>query len=716
MVSEDLWEILDGFVAESLDNLDDNEIRIGRLGEEDNAEDLKALFRVFHTLKGLSGFFELKAINKVTHEAETLLDIFRSDPKPVSQDTIDMLYMVFDFLHSAIEFVGKSRSDDEFHEKSVSLLEQLTRTQNEFTSDSGAAKQPRKPSLPEPDDRASALAKEAMQQLDILAAEPYTLSHAKNLTAILADMKNDTRILDNNEMLEIIDSSVMILESIADNSLPAEESTLDIIKSDLHILQAFIAEHNNDGEEENLQSATAPAQSDPARPEPAAADNPGENGESPVEKTEQADSAAAKEEHKNGAATTEIAAKTAPVNGKESHPVQKALERKDVRVSTDKLNRLFDLVGEIITTEAMVVNSRDLAGLDLPNFSISANMLNKLTRELQSITMAMRMIPLDGLFNKMIRMVRDISRKFDKKIEINVYGQETEMDKNVIEEISDPLVHIIRNSIDHGIEKKEKREETGKNETGRINLGASYQGNEIHIVIEDDGAGLNRGRIIEKGIERGLVTGNPDDLSDKEVWQMIFEPGLSTAKQVTDISGRGVGMDVVKKNIEKLRGSIDIESAEGRGTRITLRIPLTLAIMDSMIVRVGKSKYAIPILSVHESFQPVREEITRTMDGISMVRVRKDLYPVVRLHEVMRVKPDSENLEKGILIMVSSGSKKVCLLVDEILDQQQTVVKPLSEYIGDVRGVTGCMVMADGKIGLILDVDSLIEKAENFVG
>ncbi len=491
-------------------------------------------------------------------------------------------------------------------------------------------------------------------------------------------------------MNDVIMSISTILESVVDGDISAS-AIIHVIRSDIKILTSFIRA--------NLVKDEIPILKE-VKVEP----------KTPTEKPKEVSLEAAQDK-----AETKTMKEFIKPQEQEKQTAPGSTERKEVRVSTEKLNKLFDLVGEIITMESMVVNNKNLDGLKLPDFQIAANMLNKLVRELQKITMSIRMIPLDGLFNKMSRLVRDLSRKFEKSVELEIYGADTEMDKNVIEQLSDPLVHMIRNCIDHGIEDEFARLDRGKSTTGKVILGASYQGNEIHITVEDDGAGLNRQKILEKAIAKGLCSSNPEELTDKQVWQFIFHAGLSTAQKVTDVSGRGVGMDVVKKNIEKLRGNIDIDSKTGFGTKITFRIPLTLAIMDAMLIRVGASKYAIPILSVRESFQPKLTDITQTMDGIEVVKVRSELYPVVRLHEIFRKEPDNYELDKGILMMINSNSKKVCLFVDEILGQQQAVVKPLSEYIGEVQGLTGCMVMADGKIGLILDIDSLIEKAENFI-
>nr|MBP7460111.1 chemotaxis protein CheA [Candidatus Delongbacteria bacterium] len=393
---------------------------------------------------------------------------------------------------------------------------------------------------------------------------------------------------------------------------------------------------------------------------------------------------------------------------KPSQPV--IIDRKEIRVDTQKLDKLFNLVGELITAEVMVTNHPELSGLDLPNFSKAGSMLTKITRELQEVTMSIRMTPLEGLFNKMKRLVRDLSKKSNKTITLSISGQETEMDKTIIEDISDPLVHILRNSIDHGIELPAERTRRNKPIAGMISLKAEYEGNEILIVIQDDGAGLNRDKILRKAIERNLIKENPDKLPDQEVWRIIFEPGFSTADKITEISGRGVGMDVVKKNIEKLHGKIDIESQPGQGTTFKLRIPLTLAIMDVMVVKVGHHRYAIPMLSICESFKAGAGSITVTMDGQEIVKVRDEIIPVIRLHELFNTHQPPSAIVQGILMIIESRGEKACLLVDDILGQQQTVIKGLSDYIGRIPSVSGCMILSDGEIGLIIDIEGIFKQ------
>jgi two-component system chemotaxis sensor kinase CheA len=384
-------------------------------------------------------------------------------------------------------------------------------------------------------------------------------------------------------------------------------------------------------------------------------------------------------------------------------------QRQDIRVDTEKLDKLFDLVGELITTEAMVIDNSDLKQYDFHDFDSATSYLSKVTREMQEITMSIRMIPLEGLFNKMRRLVRDLSRKFDKKINLSISGQDTEMDRNVMEEISDPLVHIIRNAVDHGIEDPETRARMGKEETGELQLNARYEGNEIWITVKDDGQGLNRERIIEKARQNGVLSTDPSGMSDQEVWKLIFDPGFSTSEEVSEISGRGVGMDVVKRNIEKLRGKIDMNSQEGEGTEIILRIPLTLAIIDGISLRVGNQLFSMPINDVL-SFQKAEEhQLTQTEEDRMVLRLRDEIMPVIKLYEEYDISTEKQKITDGIVVVTAVNGKKAGLLVDDVVGYKQIVVKPLPEYVEDMKAIAGCSILGSGDVSLILDANALVE-------
>jgi two-component system, chemotaxis family, sensor kinase CheA len=320
--------------------------------------------------------------------------------------------------------------------------------------------------------------------------------------------------------------------------------------------------------------------------------------------------------------------------------------------------------------------------------------------------MSIRMIPLEGTFKKMVRLVRDLSKKSKKLVKLDTFGEETELDKTVVEQISDPLMHLVRNAIDHGIETPEQRLAQSKPKEGMLAIEAKYEGNEVWIDIIDDGSGLNREKILKKAKEMNLVQGNGHNLSDDKVFNLIFEPGFSTATEITSVSGRGIGLDVVKRNIEKVKGYIKIKSKPGKGSTLSLRIPLTIAIIDGMLVRVGKSIYTIPLLAIRESIQIEKRQIM-IVDGNEVVQLRNQLIPVFRLHHFHHLTPDYENLEDGILIFLEYQDEVFGLFVDELLGQYQTIIKGLSEYLGKIPGVAGCSILSNGELSLILDVADL---------
>jgi two-component system, chemotaxis family, sensor kinase CheA len=382
-----------------------------------------------------------------------------------------------------------------------------------------------------------------------------------------------------------------------------------------------------------------------------------------------------------------------------------------ISVSVEKLDALMDLVGELVIAEAMVAQNPDIIGRDLPSFQKAERQLHKITNEIQDMVMSVRMVPLTATFQKMNRTVRDMCKKLNKEVQLKLVGEETEVDKNIIEHISDPLMHLIRNSIDHGIEFSEVREARGKPKVGTVTLEAGNAGSDVLIRIRDDGEGFNKERILAKARENNLLTKPENEMSEKEIYNLIFLPGFSTNDVVTEFSGRGVGMDVVNRNIEAVGGSIIVDSVADQGTTITLKIPLTLAIIDGMNIRVGNSRYTIPINTIRESFRPREQDIITDPDNNEMIMVRGECYPLLRLHELYRVKTEVRDLTQGILIMVEHNNQTLCIFGDELIGQQQVVVKALPAYIKKTKkivGLAGCTLLGDGGISLILDVSSLI--------
>lgn len=385
-----------------------------------------------------------------------------------------------------------------------------------------------------------------------------------------------------------------------------------------------------------------------------------------------------------------------------------------ISVNLNKLDTLLDLVGEIVITEAMVTSNPDLKGLKLDNFQKSARQLRKLNEELQDAVMSIRMVPLSGAFNKMTRIVRDMKVKLNKDVDLVFEGEETEVDKSIIDQLNDPLMHMVRNSMDHGIEDNvEDRIAAGKSPKGRITLSAYNTSGEVIIIVADDGGGINPEKVLAKAERNGILNRPASDYSEKEILNMIMLPGFSTNEQVTEYSGRGVGMDVVKKNIEKIGGSVSVESKYGEGTNFIIKIPLSLSIVDGMEIAVGDSIFAIPINVISSSFKVLPEQLVKDTSGSEMIMVRGECFPLIRLYELYDLQPSTHDLYEGIVILVETDGKQACLFADELLGEQQVVVKPfpklLSSYNIKQHGMSGCSILGDGSITIILDVDNIIK-------
>jgi len=356
----------------------------------------------------------------------------------------------------------------------------------------------------------------------------------------------------------------------------------------------------------------------------------------------------------------------------------------------------------------MVTGSSDLNGIHLENFNKSARQLRKIINDLQDIVMDVRMVPIAPTFLKMNRIVRDMCKKLSKEVELKLIGEDTEVDKNIIESISDPLMHLIRNSMDHGIESTKERVAKGKNPKGTITITAKNEGGDVFIIIKDDGAGLNKISIYNKAFANGLTDKSIEELSDKEVNSFILLPGFSTNDSVTEYSGRGVGMDVVCKNIDNIRGTVSINSVEGKEMTTIIKIPLTLAIIDGMLIEVGNTSYTIPTISIRRSFKLEEKDLIIDPDGNEIVMVRGECYPLISLYKVFNEETKITDALDGIIIMVENGGKSICLLADQLIGQQQVVIKALPKYIKKTKGIAGCTLLGNGNISLILDASALI--------
>ncbi len=674
-------EVLQSFLVEAREHLEDIEPRILSLEAHFDPVTVNEIFRSIHTIKGVSGFLNLDQIKTLSHELEFLLDGLRTGKLTTSSAIVDVLLQGCDLLQKMVADISG---------KAVAMpIEQGLGRLSPETFDLALLlallKDPRSAPSPAPQEISELLqnpeliskfAQEAVDTLEKVEQCILTMEKTRSTGDYLNEAFRSIHTLKGNagffgfgqleslcmEMESHLDALRKGQAQIGDESIQALLRYLDRLKS----LVQLSAERS-----------------------------------SPVTVAET------------------IHPAVIAVQGKESSEAPRAdvegskytIKKKDIRVDTEKLDSLFDLIGELITAEAMVIDNPELKGLELEGFHKAATYLSKITRELQNITMSIRMIPLEGLFSKMNRLVRDLGRKFDKEIELDISGAETEMDRNIIEEISDPLVHIIRNAVDHGIESQTIRRQKGKNPNGKIRLNARYEGNEIWITVADDGAGLNRERILAVAQQKGLITAE-QQLADSEVWKLVFEPGFSTAKEVSEISGRGVGMDVVKKNLEKLRGQIDIQTVTDKGTDFVLKIPLTLAIIDGVTLRCGTMLYSLPIGDVVEFQNFDQAKLTSTDAHHLVMRLRGEILPVMPLADFFQSSVTAAETisAKQVSIILKSQNRKMAVIVDEIVGYKQIVLKALPEFMAHLKGVSGCTIMGNGEVSLILDVNALFKR------
>ncbi|MEW6182070.1 MAG: chemotaxis protein CheA [Bacillota bacterium] len=747
-------ELIKEFLTEGRELLDEVEPQIITMEQsavasgEVNIEILNAIFRLFHTLKGAAGFLDFPTVVAVTHEAETLLDMFRKGKADVEPGHVDLLCRTSDLIRIILDSVEQQFHDRGFETDAGAIIDDLKKTMTIILSgkaappviergDAGPTGGVEEETTDDADEinleitpelvrrfaeEAISLCEEAETALLALERTPDDQEQAGNAFRALHSLKGNAGFLGYGDLEEISHQAETVLDVIRNNQKDCDSITISFLLIAADALREGVRQINSGlpvdipGKEELIKHLTGlsgetdgPQTSEPAGKESDKA-GPSETGKSAGSEPAMNDNPekACKNKGNGGAVKTE----DTRGNGDARERQPSFGQQQVIRVDIEKLDKLLDLVGELVIAEAMVGNAQDLNGMQFERFEKSVLRLDKITREIQEVAMAMRMIPLSGTFRKMMRLVRDLAHKADKKVDLHIVGEETEVDKTIIEQISDPLVHIIRNAVDHGIESPGDRRAAGKPETGRITIEAKHSVGEVWIVVEDDGRGLNREKILRKGVEKGLIKNEDRDLKDEEVWRLIFEPGFSTAEIVSNVSGRGVGMDVVKRNIEKLRGRVDVRSRLGAGTMFVIRIPLTLAIIEGMVVRVGRNRYTIPIGSIKESFQPKEGQITRTPDSLEVVSIRGELLPVIRLHELYAVEPNYRMLTDGILIMVENEQQKYCLFVDELIGQQQVVIKGLASYLGHVKSISGCAILGDGDISMILDIADLINSVE----
>lgn len=752
-LSSDQIEIIEEFSQESRDMIEQLEPTIIELGQNTDNETINAVFRLFHSMKGSAGFLEFNNITGVAHAAESLLDMVRSDQLVLLPEHVTLLCESCDFMKAALDCVDETFNDLALAEESKSMAaqfhaameqpdpnqdneeassepEEMATGTNEPKQEVAKSSQDNEFMLEITEEMIERFVQEGEELLDSAEHgllswedEPTSQEFVASLFRNIHSFKGNSGFFGYANLEALSHQIENVLDFIKSGGSFATESPFNTLLHAVDALKEGLASLGSDGTDQ-IDELHTHIEALKALPAPKIGEMLVETG---TISQEVVDEALVQQKKPLGDVLIDMG-KVSPAQVDQALSAQKQVKqqpaapaakqkakssqakKQDIRVDLDKLDNLINLIGELVIAENMLIHNPDLDGLELESFNKAAQQMGKLVRELQEMAMIIRMIPVSGLFRRMIRLVHDLSSKSGKKVDLKLTGEATEVDKTVIETITDPLVHILRNSMDHGLEPPAERLAAGKSETGTVHLDACHEEGEVWITLKDDGRGLNKEKILAKAIKNGLIEGDGSDLSDRVIYNMIFQPGFSTAEKITDVSGRGVGMDVVKQNLEKIKGKVDVNSVPGQGTTIKLRIPLTLAIIDGMLVRVGNARCIVPILSIKEAFRPQPEALTITPDSEELVRVRESFFPVVRLHEMLNVQPDHSQLVDGILIVLEYQDRSICLLVDEILGQQQTVIKGLSEYVGNVRGCSGCTILGNGDVSIILDVGNLVER------
>lgn len=689
----DLSQFYQIFFEEAGENLDLMEQMLLNMDlETADDEELNGIFRCAHSVKGGAATFGFSDVAELTHQMESLLDKLRRHELQPNAMMVDVLLESADISRSLLARHQAGETGEP--PSSADLVRRISELASGGTP---AAAIPMPVTAPAPAPVAPAAAAKA---------ETPVVKGDRQLEIQMGPLER----LDQVDPVKELFRDIAGLGEIVD--LPSDRPNFRVFKvgtsssnDDLLDLFAFHVARENVvirdlGEETDTASGAVswgddPPPGAPLAPAPGFGFFDGAPGAPAIAKTEAAEAKG----------TSKPASKAA------ASPLAQP-EAATIRVAINKVDQLINLVGELVITQAMLAqNSRTLDPTVNQQLLTGLADLDRNTRDLQESVMSIRMIPMSIVFSRFPRMLRDLASKLGKKVDFVTQGEATELDKGLVEKITDPLTHLVRNSCDHGIEMPEDRLANGKPETGTITLSAAHQGGSIVIEVRDDGRGLSREKILRKARERGLEVS--DQMSDGDVWQLIFAPGFSTAEVVTDVSGRGVGMDVVKRNIAALGGTVEIESAEGYGMRVSVRLPLTLAIMDGMSVGVGDEVYILPLSSVVESFQVKPDAVSTVGQGSQLVKVREEYMPVIELEKVFQV--PRFNFEKAcdIMVVVEAEGSRVALLVDELLGQQQVVVKNLETNYRKVPNVSGATILGDGKVALILDTSALVRRSRH---
>ncbi|GKS68308.1 CheA signal transduction histidine kinase [Nitrosomonas sp. PY1] len=686
-MSDDLEQFYEIFFEESSELLADMEACLLRLNANSpDLEDLNAIFRAAHSIKGGAGTFGFVDITETTHMLESLLDKLRKGELEVRSEMIDAFLKAGDVIKNQLAgHRGEGAADPA---EVAMVLDELKKLSDETQLSSN---------------------KESFSAEGKTDASIEGSRAVENVTAVIENKLKHVYSIEfskfglNEAILENLFNNLRLLGALEDEAR----------NNDDHLCRLKLATENS--EEDIWETLAFVVDPEKLKIESEASSNINENVHREKEIVALPRPDVPVDPQKND--FSEIVEKSLlhPNTGQpqtektttKTNVSATSNEASSIRVSIEKVDQMINLVGELVITQAMLAQTASqFDPIVFEKLHSSMNQLERNTRDLQESVMSIRMMPISFVFSRYPRVVRDLASKMNKQVVLKTVGENTELDKGLIEKIADPLTHLVRNSLDHGIERPENRRAAGKPMQGTITLRAFHQGGSIVIEVSDDGAGLNRTKILAKARERGLSI--HDGMTDQEVWQLIFEAGFSTAETITDVSGRGVGMDVVKRNIQSLGGRIDIESSFGAGTRISIRLPLTLAILDGLSVAAGDQMFIIPLNYIIESLQPTAADIKTVSGNGRVVQVRGEYLPVIALHEIFNLHPNVASVHDGILVILEAEGRKAALFVDHLVGQHQVVIKSLETNYRRVKGVSGATIMGDGKVALILDTAALV--------
>lgn len=664
----DLSQFHQVFFEESVEGLDAMEVALMELDSNAiNAEIINTIFRSAHSIKGGSATFGFKVISDFTHDLETLLDQIRDGRRGISKDDINLFLQAVDCMREMLELLRKG--EDKTTETASSLQARFSAMLSGSVPSEGEAV------------ATAANKQNSLRSCRIHFAPGKEILQTGNdvlrMFRELAELGNISSVECQQNLPAFADMTPELCYLSWDICIESEKSREEL----LAVFEWVADESRIELSEESISEESI--------------------NEESISAANKNESVGLKQE-KQPAAQSGTQAKA-----------NLASESSSIRVGIDKIDNLINLVGELVITQSMLGQlGTDFNVRHLPRLLEGLGQLEQNTRELQESVMRIRMLPISFAFSRFPRLVRDLGQKLGKSVNLVLLGEQTELDKTVMEKIGDPLVHLVRNAVDHGIETPEERVKLGKPATGTVTLNAWHQSGNVVIEIRDDGKGLHCEALLAKAIEKKVISQEEaNTLSEEKIFDLIFHPGFSTAKVVSDVSGRGVGMDVVKKNIQALNGSVEIKSQKHQGSTITIRLPLTLAILDGQLVRVGGNIYVFPLVSIVESMQYREEFINDIAGGCNVFRLRDDYVPVVELHKVFSVQADVHDMDTALMVVVESDGEKIGIVVDELLAQQQVVIKSLEQNYHRVNGVSGATILGDGTVALILDIPGIVKLA-----